>query len=76
MWLPYWTVSSRENPPLLVSWDQSNATSLFLLEPVSLYSQNPHGEQGQGELVDGVTKMVLSNKGFLSGLWDYQGVLT
>ena len=76
MWLPYWTVSPRENPALSVSWGQSNPTSLLLSEPVSLYSQNPQGEQGQGELADGVTKMVLSNKGFLSGLWDYQGVLT
>lgn len=76
MWLPYWTVSPRENPALSVSWGQSNPTSLLLSEPVSLYSQNPQGEQGQGELADDVTKMLLSNKGFLSGLWDYQGVLT
>ena len=47
----------------------------FLIRAISLYSQNPQGEQGQGELADGVTKMVLSNKGFLSGLWDYQGVI-
>ena len=47
----------------------------FLIRAISLYSQNPQGEQGQGELADGVTKTVLSNKGFLSGLWDYQGVI-
>ena len=76
MWLPYWTVSPRENPTLSVSRGQSNPTSPFLSEPISLYTPNPQGEQGQGELADDVTKIVLSNKGFLSGLWDYQGVLT
>ena len=75
MWLPYWTVSPRENPALSVSWGQSNPTSPFLSEPISLYTQNPQGEQGQGELADGVTKMVLSNKGFLSGLLGLPGCI-
>lgn len=66
MWLPYWTVSPRENPALSVSWGQSNPTSATY-KAVSLYSQNPQGEQGQGELADGVTKTVLSNKGFYQG---------
>lgn len=63
MWLPYWTVSPRENPFLSVSQGQSINIPFLIRARLTLWPILKVGK-GQGELADGVTKTVLSNKAF------------